>query len=227
MSSVLTFSLPGPRVRRNSRLPEKTPKSVSVALCRHESPHCTTGSVDVQGYSPSIPALSQLPLVPRPRDFASQRRTCYNAADFLQNSGQTLLVQFLRESHRLRIIGIVVPQSSYDSVDDVLARQPMAAGQLLLALDDYLHPQPEIVLLGSGSDYDDVLTDLRGRYLPGLVIASRPTANAGTNISDTLSPILAGKHIDGDGPTAYICRDFACQTPDIGKEAILASWENA
>ena len=110
---------------------------------------------------------------------------------------------------------------------DVMKEQPMGAGQLLLALDDYLHPQPEVVLLGSGTDFDEVLADLRGRYLPGLVVASRPDADGGMNPSDALAPVFTGKKLEGDGPTAYICRDFTCKKPDTGKEAVLAAWQNA
>ncbi|MCG8583729.1 MAG: thioredoxin domain-containing protein, partial [Pirellulales bacterium] len=115
-------------------------------------------------------------------------------------------------------------ESTLKAAAEVMSRQTMAAGQLLLALDDYLHPQPEVALLGSGADFDNVLADLRGRYLPGLVVAARPTAETGTNVSSTLTPIFTGKTLDGAGPTAYICRDFACEAPVSGKDAILEAW---
>ena len=55
-------------------------------------------------------------------------------------------------------------------------RAPTGAGQMLLALDMYLGPAPEIVILGTpdASPTRDVLAALRQKFIPNKVVALRP-----------------------------------------------------
>jgi uncharacterized protein YyaL (SSP411 family) len=115
-------------------------------------------------------------------------------------------------------------ESTLSAMAAYTARIPSATGQTLLALDLYLGPMYEIVLVGDGrqKDTQDVLADLRRRYLPRRVLAFRDAATAA---SPALGELLSDKKsIDGK-PTAYVCRNFACQAPLVGREEILTGWQ--
>ena len=104
---------------------------------------------------------------------------------------------------------------------------PMAAGQMFLALDMYLGPARELVLVGGSEEVvtDAVLRDLRRRFLPRTVDAMRSADERSGQRSSALAGIFAGKEPSGSGPTLYVCEGFACEAPVTGKDAILATWE--
>jgi uncharacterized protein YyaL (SSP411 family) len=106
-----------------------------------------------------------------------------------------------------------------------LARIPTATGQLLLALDLYLGPTYELVLIGSGrpAETTELLNALRHRYAPRKMLACR-AASAGGG-SSALGGLFEGKTVVNKQPTLYICQNFTCQQPVRGKEAILKAWE--
>ncbi len=102
----------------------------------------------------------------------------------------------------------------------VIEHAPRAAGQMLLALDFYLGPTPEIVILGdaASSDTGAVLTALRRRFMPNKVVACR-SPDSSAFISAALEPLFAGKELAGPEPGLYVCENFACQAPAFGREA--------
>jgi uncharacterized protein YyaL (SSP411 family) len=123
----------------------------------------------------------------------------------------------------------------------MLEQIPLAAGQMLLALDLYLGPAFELALVGDAANDDSqaVLTALRQRYLPRFVIAARivgwalPTSN---NVTDQnggqcppyapqLDDLFAGKTSPDGQPVLYVCQNFACQEPAVGLAAIRARLE--
>jgi len=108
----------------------------------------------------------------------------------------------------------------------LMEQSPTAAGQMLLALDAYLGPTPEIVILGEMDQPDtaEVLADLRRRYLPRKVVAFRETSQAARQPSLALAALFEGKSPQRPEPTVFVCQNFACQAPVNGKEAALALW---
>ncbi len=110
----------------------------------------------------------------------------------------------------------------------LMQRFPTAASQMLLALDFYLGPTPEIVVLGDAknSDTKAVLADLRHRFLPNRVLAVCPTGSVPEerHRSLALDPLFAGKTASVL-PTVFICENFTCAAPIVGKVAILAKWQ--
>jgi uncharacterized protein YyaL (SSP411 family) len=106
-----------------------------------------------------------------------------------------------------------------------MQRSPTAAGQMLIALDRFFGPTPEIVVLGDPGHPETaaVLADLRKRYIPNYVLACRAEARISVD-SDALRPLFEGKTARGAEPTVFICENFACQAPVHGKDAILATW---
>ena len=130
--------------------------------------------------------------------------------------------------------------STLQAAAPVMRQAPTAAGQMLQALDMYLGPTHEIVVAGNPQDEETkaVLADLRGRFVPNKVVAMRnakaDTASdpaADRKDSAVLDPLFAGKQGgvgddvgDDDGPTVYVCENFACQSPVTGRQAIVAKW---
>jgi uncharacterized protein YyaL (SSP411 family) len=106
----------------------------------------------------------------------------------------------------------------------ILERAPTSAGQMLIALDRYLGPAHELVLVGdlSRADAKEALAAAHRRYLPRSVLAARdskPAASEGQQ-STKLGPLFAGKSSPSGQPVLYVCQNFACQEPATGLDAI-------
>ncbi len=99
----------------------------------------------------------------------------------------------------------------------LLAAHPMAAGQMLIALDFDLGPTQEVVVVGRQDEpaTREVLRLVRSGFRPRTVIAFQPADRAP---SGPALPLLEGKTGQGD-VTTYICQNFACQAPLVGVEA--------
>jgi uncharacterized protein YyaL (SSP411 family) len=99
----------------------------------------------------------------------------------------------------------------------LMARSPMAAGQMLNALDFYLGPVQEIAVVGDSANPEviEVWRHFRRAFRPHQVIAWK-----GKNDSELeqLLPLL--KDRDGLGDvTTYVCENFTCQAPIVGAAA--------
>jgi uncharacterized protein YyaL (SSP411 family) len=107
----------------------------------------------------------------------------------------------------------------------LMERFPSAAGQMLAALDFHLGPTPEIVILG-GDDPDTAaaLAELRHRFIPNKIVASRRSSEE-SRASSALSPLFAGKTPQQPPPTVFVCENFACQAPVNGKLAAIEAWQ--
>lgn len=103
----------------------------------------------------------------------------------------------------------------------LLSSQPMAAGQMLLALDFHVGPVDEIAIVGDPTSEETrrVLRAVRGRFQPNRVVAVKVAHDAA---AAKLIPLLADKPMQ-EGTTTYICRDFACQAPLVGAAAVEAA----
>jgi uncharacterized protein YyaL (SSP411 family) len=102
---------------------------------------------------------------------------------------------------------------AFRAAADLAAKAPTAVAYLLSALDFYLSPQTQVAILGDpGVDSTWQLVDLvYGRYLPNTVLAVGTDGN---------QPLLAGRQMIDDRPTAYVCEHFACQLPVTDVEAL-------
>ncbi len=105
----------------------------------------------------------------------------------------------------------------------LMAEAPNAAGQMLVALDFHLGPVQEFAVVGDpdGEETRRALRAIRRRFLPDKVVAGTgPSAP----IREDLLPLLADKPARGP-VTVYICKDFACQAPLVGADAVEAALE--
>ena len=103
----------------------------------------------------------------------------------------------------------------------VMERSPTAAGQMLIALDRFLGPMPEIVVLGNpaGKETQEAISTLHRCYIPSRVVACRDSAGNRYR-SPHLESIFAGKTAGPSEPTVFVCRDFTCQAPVTGAEEV-------
>jgi uncharacterized protein YyaL (SSP411 family) len=104
----------------------------------------------------------------------------------------------------------------------MMAMHPMAAGQMLLALDFYLGPAQEIAIVGKkgAEGARRVIRAVRSTFRPNRVVAFK--AVGGDPEADKVVPLLAGKTSQGT-VTTYLCENFACRAPLVGVEAAEAA----
>jgi hypothetical protein len=111
----------------------------------------------------------------------------------------------------------------------IMQRAPMAAGEMLLALDGYLGPAYELVVVGDfqNPDAQAVFPRVYGHYLPRSVLALRyrDPSNTAAHRSALLDELFAGKESPDGRPVLYVCQNFACQEPAVGLEAIKSKLE--
>ena len=97
------------------------------------------------------------------------------------------------------------------SYHDAMASQPFGFAHMLCAMDQYLHPAKEIVVVGNRDDSRtvDLIREIHRFYLPDKILQLFPPDSPPENVS----PLLRGKHqIDGQ-PTVYVCENFTCSAP--------------
>lgn len=96
-----------------------------------------------------------------------------------------------------------------------MMRAPSAFGYLLSALDLLLASPYEIAIIGApeAEDTRAMINVVFKRYLPNKVVAFAPEADS--RASRTIKLLEGRDRIDGKA-TAYVCRDFYCESPTTG-----------
>jgi uncharacterized protein YyaL (SSP411 family) len=142
------------------------------------------------------------------------------AATALQRLGHLVgNSDYLESARRALIAGLPIMEAS-----------PTAAGQLLIALDMWLGPLEEWVLVGGedSSINEELLARFHRTYLPNCVLAYRGSASAPVqNRSPHLDPLFANRSAVKGEPTLYICQNFTCQSPLVGVDAITEALAGA
>jgi len=92
----------------------------------------------------------------------------------------------------------------------VLADHPTAFAYLLGALDRAVHPSIEVAVVADPSDpaAAALVYEVTSRVIPGSVLLS-----AAPSVGAELSPLLQYRDMVDGKPTAYVCRDYACDLP--------------
>jgi uncharacterized protein len=99
---------------------------------------------------------------------------------------------------------------------------------MLIALDLWLGPMTELVLVGSNDDAanQQTIARLQQSYLPRCVIAYRGTVEASPgHRSAVLDPLFTGRNKTDSEPALYICQNFTCEAPVKGAADIQAAIE--
>ncbi|MEX0726516.1 MAG: thioredoxin domain-containing protein [Planctomycetaceae bacterium] len=93
-----------------------------------------------------------------------------------------------------------------------MSRISLASGQSLMALDDWLGPSDEIVVVdGDDPAASEPFIDLlRQTFLPNAVVARKTAASA---TATSLAASFTGKDAIDGRPTVYVCQRGSCQAP--------------
>ncbi len=100
-------------------------------------------------------------------------------------------------------------RSALRSASNHFERYSTGMANWLIALDSYLNPPREIAIVGDEKMSKEMLSVLRRRYRPHMVVAFQPN---GKDFSETI-PLLKGRSSNQNSVTAYICRNFVCGMP--------------
>ena len=121
---------------------------------------------------------------------------------------------------------LAAAESTLRAAAPLMRQSPRAMGQMLLALDLFVGPTPEIVVLGNPEQTETAaaLAALRHRFVPNKLLACRQAGDS-ANRSKSLDPLFAGKTLDGPEPAVFICERFACQAPVFGQQAAIDAWQ--
>lgn len=105
----------------------------------------------------------------------------------------------------------------------LLASSPLAAGQMLIALDFHLGPVLEIALVcdPAGPETRQALQAIYQCFVPNKVVSLRSPSDISASL-EAMIPLLAGRKALGN-VTTYICKDFVCQAPLVGVDALKAA----
>ena len=143
-------------------------------------------------------------LVTRPRDVYDNATPSGNsvAVDVLLK----LSVLLEREDYRERAGAVL------DNLSGGMVQVPGAFGRLLSALDFYLSTPYEVAIIGEreAPDTKMLLETVYSSYLPNKVVAGR---SENDEEATQLVPLLANRPMRGGRPTAYVCVNYACQSP--------------
>ena len=151
-------------------------------------------------------------LVVRPRDLFDNATPC----------GSSVAIELL-----LRL-SVFTADSTYSnraasalrSMQQYMSRAPTGMGQWLCALDFYLSTPKEIAIVGTPTDpaTKALLEVVHGRFLPNKVMAGADPATKSAGAS--LTPLLEGRGMLDNHPTAYVCQNYVCQLPVTEPEAL-------
>ena len=108
-------------------------------------------------------------------------------------------------------------ESSLEACRTLIEKAPIGTGQLLVALDLFWGPTPEIVLVGDGRS---LLKEFQRRFVPNKVVALRDGAKQPATRAAALDALFAGKSPSPAGPTLFVCEHFTCQEPIHGATAV-------
>jgi len=102
-----------------------------------------------------------------------------------------------------------------------LEEQPLALGDMLLALDAATDAAREVVLVWPAGQPppEDFLEVLRRTFLPNRALAGAPEGVALDRLA-AVAPIARGKVAAGGRPTAYVCERGACRLPAIAADKL-------
>jgi len=107
------------------------------------------------------------------------------------------------------------------AVAPLAARYPTAFAKWLVAIDLSLADIVEIAIAGAPDEPGtrELLAVAARGFHPGRVVAL--SADPGSSVV----PLLEGRTRIGDRPTAYVCRNFACQAPVTDADALAAQFD--
>jgi uncharacterized protein YyaL (SSP411 family) len=101
-------------------------------------------------------------------------------------------------------------------------KAPSAYTMLLSALDFGEGPSHEVVIVGEKGEDDTeaMLSALRGKFLPNMVVLFKPSSEKEPRIS-SLAPFIEHMSMKDGKSTAYVCKNFQCDLPTTDPSKML------
>ncbi|TEB07542.1 hypothetical protein Psch_01097 [Pelotomaculum schinkii] len=101
-------------------------------------------------------------------------------------------------------------------------KHPPGYTSFLQGVDFYLGPTREVVIAGrqDSADTKAMLSAVHTQYNPRTVIVFHPEDGAGKEIEE-LAPFVREQRLADDRATAYVCQNYACQSPVNDVEAFV------
>jgi len=145
-------------------------------------------------------------LIVRTKDFYDNATPSGNsaAADVLLKLAH-LVGDEKYERFAVTVLRLVSPQ---------IRRYPNAFGRVLSALEFYLNPTKEIVILGAKAG--ELEREVWRDYLPNKVVVLAENAEEHAE----LIPLLQARNMIDNKPTAFVCENFICQKPTISADEL-------
>ena len=141
-------------------------------------------------------------LVTRPRDVTDNAVPAGNslAGELLVRLGE--LTQDADLTRRGRWVA--------ETLAEPMAQHPQAFGHLLGVTDMIVNGAVELAIMGDVADerFRALVAETRTRYLPALALAGGAPGEATAGIA-----LLEQREVRGGLPTAYVCRNYACDEP--------------
>ena len=163
---------------------------------------------EVGGFYDTSPEHDQL--VVRPRDVLDNAQPCGGsvATDVLLK----LAVITGNEDYRLKAA------TPLRALHELMGRAPAGTGHWLAALDFYVSTPKEVVIIGPRDDPATaaLLNTVYGGFRPNQVLVGAD------NAGDHGLPLLEGRGMIDEKPTAYVCQNYACQLPVTTPDELAA-----
>ncbi|HZD42515.1 MAG TPA: thioredoxin domain-containing protein, partial [Methanomicrobiales archaeon] len=103
-----------------------------------------------------------------------------------------------------------------------LEKSPPSHAHMMTALDFLVGPSHEVVIAGDrdAEDTHRMLEALRGYFLPHVVVLVRPPGEEGATVG-SLAPFTEQMQSTDGRATAYVCIDYACQSPTTDPDVMI------
>ncbi|HET7457561.1 MAG TPA: thioredoxin domain-containing protein [Gemmatimonadaceae bacterium] len=156
------------------------------------------------------------PLITRPRD----------VADNAVPSGTSLAVELLLKLAELGHDADMRRRAEWvlETLAEPMARHAVAFGHLLGAADMAVHGAVEVAIVGDpeGDDFRALAATVAREYVPSLALAGgKPGDDADSALGDRHAiALLEGRPAVGGAATAYVCRQYVCESPATTPEAL-------
>ena len=158
---------------------------------------------------------------------ARNKETHDNATPSGNSLAATALLKLARLTGRMDLEEKAV--ATLEMMSGLLNRIPLAAGQALTALDFWIGPAHEIVVVrvqrpevGSQNEGDEALTRLHQRFVPNKVVHQRDAAITDEQLPASTRSMLCGKSAQQGQTTVYVCQHGTCGVPLVGDAQIEA-----
>jgi hypothetical protein len=111
-------------------------------------------------------------------------------------------------------------KKGFSAFSTIMEANPSAFGEMLLALEDFLHPPHQVIVVTPADGDAASFTDrLRRAFLPGSLVMIVSESHAAQLARR--SPLFREKTAAGGKATAYACQNGACQLPVTTADALM------